>query len=98
MFASKEPTAYPNPTEPMTMPDTTEHDEPIVTRGLRLPCPKCGDAEARFFLNLDDGETLTCQECDSETTTDELRTMVRQWQRVLTWIDAMPLQSTVDAQ
>jgi hypothetical protein len=60
------------------------------SRGLTLPCPKCGEEDAAVSLHLDDGETLHCRDCDNEFTLDDIRNFITRWQAVLAWVDAMP--------
>jgi hypothetical protein len=71
--------ATPNPSEPRT-----------ILRGFaELRCPLCGTADVQR-LDLDDLYTFHCSGCDEEYTTDDVRQLLRQWQRVLTWIEAAP--------
>jgi transcription elongation factor Elf1 len=66
--------------------------------GLSLPCPCCGCSEATITLCLADATTLTCQDCGGEFTTDDVRSLIRKWAKVLKWVDAMPSQADVDAE
>jgi transcription elongation factor Elf1 len=59
-------------------------------RGMTLPCPRCGEANASFDLNLADGDTLHCQDCDENFSVEEIRDLVKRWGRMLAWIDSMP--------
>ena len=68
------------------MPDTNTTTE----RGLQLPCPCCGEANANVSLHLDDCETFTCRECDAEFTTEDVKQFIARWQPVLAWIDQAP--------
>jgi uncharacterized protein (DUF983 family) len=61
-----------------------------ASRGILLPCPHCGESEATITLNLSDMETMTCQECDAEFTTDDVRNIIAKWTPVLKWLDAAP--------
>ncbi len=59
-------------------------------KGMCLPCPRCGEAEASISLCLADAETFTCGECGTEFTATDLRDIMARWQKVLAWVDAMP--------
>jgi uncharacterized protein (DUF983 family) len=61
-----------------------------TARGMTLPCPRCGEANASFDLNLADGDTLHCQDCDESFSVVEVRDLVKRWGRLLLWIDSMP--------
>jgi hypothetical protein len=70
--------------------DSLKIAEPTPQRGLRLPCPKCGEEDAALMLWLSDGATFTCQECDGEFTADDVRRFMDRWAAALAWVDAMP--------
>ena len=59
-------------------------------RGILLPCPMCGEAQASVSLNLADGETFTCHECENDFTREDLQARIASWTRLLAWVDAMP--------
>ena len=61
-----------------------------AARGILLPCPRCGELEATISLNLADGDTLTCSECDTEFGREDIRALVTRWAPVLSWLDGMP--------
>jgi len=61
-------------------------------KGLTLPCPKCGEAEASIALNLDDLDTCHCLACDEEFTLGEIRDLIAKWQRVLRWVELFPAE------
>ncbi|MBV8094432.1 MAG: hypothetical protein JO110_14645 [Acetobacteraceae bacterium] len=63
---------------------------PATTRGLSLPCPLCGEADADIYLSLADGDTCRCGSCDNEFTLTDVRNLMAKWQKVLTWMDTMP--------
>jgi transcription elongation factor Elf1 len=67
-------------------PETT----PTPKRGFLLPCPCCGEEAAGISLNLGDGETFTCGECETEFTTEHIRDFIAKWTKILAWVDAMP--------
>lgn len=66
------------------MSDTT------TTKGIQLPCPRCGEPDANLTLYLADGETFQCQECDEEFTADAVRDLLARWAPVLAWLERMP--------
>jgi transcription initiation factor IIE alpha subunit len=69
-----------------------------TTPGILLPCPKCGEPEATITLHLSEGNLFTCTECEAEFSADDLHAIIRKWQKVLTWVEAMPTQADVDAE
>jgi hypothetical protein len=59
---------------------------------MTLPCPCCL-ADAAIQLNLLDGDTLTCPDCDEEFTVDyidSLITVVGSWGKILPWLLSHP--------
>jgi transcription elongation factor Elf1 len=62
------------------------------TRGVTLPCPKCGEESASITFNLADGETFVCGDCEADFTADDVRNLITKWQKVLTWVDALPTE------
>jgi hypothetical protein len=54
-----------------------------------LPCPLCGEQQARISLDLADF-ALHCADCDSHFLAEEVRAFIARWQRVLSWIDSAP--------
>lgn len=63
---------------------------PAACRGFgSLPCPKCG-AEATISVYLDELDTFHCCDCDEDFARDDVEAFIRQWQRVLAWIDTAP--------
>jgi hypothetical protein len=54
-----------------------------------LRCPVCGQ-EATVSLDLDDCRTFRCGECEDSFSADDVRSMIRDWQRVLNWLDLLP--------
>jgi len=73
-------------------------DKTDTQTGICLPCPCCGCSEATITLCLADATTLTCQDCGGEFTTGDVRSLIRKWSKVLSWVDAMPSQADVDAE
>lgn len=61
-----------------------------TTKGLKLPCPKCGEADACITLRLADMNELTCQECDTEFTLEEVQEFIALWTPLITWIHQAP--------
>lgn len=57
---------------------------------MKLPCPFCGEADATITLNLCDGDTLHCGECDSEFTPADVKRIIDDWGKALAWIATMP--------
>jgi hypothetical protein len=72
------------------MATATPIPEAKTERGLLLPCPLCGEAEATVQLNLADLDTCTCLECDAEFSLDELAGRLARWQALLAWRDLAP--------
>ncbi len=65
-------------------------DTTTTERGLLLPCPLCGDAEARVLLDLSDLDTCSCTSCDADFSLDELAGRMKQWSALLAWRNAAP--------
>ena len=61
-----------------------------VSRGLLLPCPRCGEAEATIHLYLSDMETLYCADCEEEFSVADVQTFIAKWAPVLAWINQAP--------
>lgn len=61
-------------------------------RGMKLPCPKCGEQEAMIQLDLDDGQTCSCRECDDEFSLDDVREFIGRWAKMIAWIETMPAE------
>lgn len=60
------------------------------SKGCLLPCPHCGETDASITLNLADGESFTCLECENDFTAADVRSFIARWTRLLTWLDGMP--------
>jgi hypothetical protein len=56
---------------------------------MTLHCIKCGD-EAALTLNLADGDSITCPDCEGEFTVEDVETMIGEWQQAIAWIKTMP--------
>ena len=69
----------------MSDPGTT-----TTSKGLQLPCPRCGAADANISVALNDPDTFTCHECDAEFSRGDIEAIMARWVKVLGWIDTMP--------
>lgn len=56
-------------------------------------CPKCMRPDATVRLNVNDGDTLTCFECDEEFTVSDVRTLVDSWAKLLPWLESHPARA-----
>ena len=63
-----------------------------TTKGLTLPCPKCGEVDACITLRLADMNELTCQECNTEFTLEEVQDFIDRWTPLIAWINQAPEQ------
>ncbi len=61
---------------------------------MNLICPRCM-SEAVVRLDLDDGDTLTCHECDESYTVAEVDALVAGWTRLLPWLLTHPARTPV---
>jgi transcription elongation factor Elf1 len=61
-------------------------------KSITLGCPCCGEPEASICVNLAqlDDEAFTCLECDAAFTVTQVRSMIRRWAKVLSWLEAVP--------
>jgi hypothetical protein len=57
----------------------------------QLPCPKCG-ADATVSVYLDELAGFHCCDCDEDFERADVEAFIRQWQRVLSWLDSAPAQ------
>lgn len=62
---------------------------PAAKRGFSLTCLSCGQ-QASITLDLDDCHTFHCPDCENEFTADDVRQVIGEWQRVLSWLDLAP--------
>jgi hypothetical protein len=58
--------------------------------GLR--CPMCGSDDGILYLDVGNLEEFHCTANECEFTIDDVRQLIGQWQRLLTWINAAPGQ------
>lgn len=60
-----------------------------TTRGFAIRCPACG-AKDSMTLNLRDVHDLCCADCSETITPDIIREFIRDWERLLAWLDTAP--------
>jgi uncharacterized protein (DUF983 family) len=63
----------------------------LAERGLTLPCPRCGQAEATFVVRLTDPSEVTCEDCEESIAVAELRDIIRKWGPIIGWLDSFPV-------
>ena len=63
---------------------------------MELRCIKCGE-ESCIKLDLADGVTLSCPECDAEYEVNEVRQVCETWMKLVNWIDHHPARTTAKA-
>lgn len=71
--------------------DTVPEAEPKAGFGY-LPCPSCRE-DAVFFVFLDEGDMVKCNDCDEEFTLAEVKEKVerfRVWDTVISWLSTIP--------
>jgi transcription elongation factor Elf1 len=54
-----------------------------------LRCPLCGE-EGLISLDLDDGATFRCGQCEDTFDAKAARAMIDPWERVLAWVSTCP--------
>lgn len=54
-----------------------------------LICPKCL-SESAVRLDIADGDTLSCPECDGEFTVADVEQLVVCWSKLLPWLKSHP--------
>lgn len=59
-------------------------------------CPKCM-AEASVKLDVNDGDTLSCPECEEEYSLSDVEAVVESWAALLPWLKAHPARQVVQA-
>lgn len=64
-----------------------------TTTALKVTCLKCGE-EGTSLLNLSDGDTITCSECDAEFTVVDIKDIVGTWAKLLPWIESHPARQS----
>lgn len=61
---------------------------------MNLICPKCLDA-AVISLDLDDGDQLTCRNCEESYTVADVVCIVESWSKMLPWLLKCPAREPV---
>ena len=69
-------------TQPVSLPGSL----PATPPGFQLPCPCCGETSANIALFFAD-MSFSCQECSTDFTADDVRTLIVKWTAVLHWMD-----------
>ncbi len=68
-----------------------------TSKGILLPCPKCGEMDASIMLALaapSDETAFACQECNGEFGRADIEAIIKRWTPILKWIDTMPASET----
>jgi predicted RNA-binding Zn-ribbon protein involved in translation (DUF1610 family) len=60
-----------------------------TARGFSHRCPMCGEADS-LRIDVADVHALTCVSCDDSITSEDLREIARQYERLLAWLDTAP--------
>jgi uncharacterized protein (DUF983 family) len=63
----------------------------LAERGLTLPCPRCGQAEATFVVRLTDPSEVTCEDCEESIAVAELNDIIRKWIPICAWLHTFPV-------
>lgn len=63
--------------------------EATTRRGFANRCPFCGEEDA-LRLDLGDVQAMTCSQCDSEVTPDDVRSIIEGWRSILAWLTTAP--------
>ena len=61
-----------------------------VVRGFMVSCPRCGQEDC-LDVRLDDVSWLSCRECAETFTRADLERVIRQYIRLLAWLDTAPV-------
>ena len=64
---------------------------------MNLICPSCLK-HAVIRLDICDGDTLTCAECDAEFSLTDVADMVASWKAILPWLCAHPARVEASAE
>jgi hypothetical protein len=56
---------------------------------MELTCIKCGE-QACIQLDLSDGDTFRCPECEQDFTLAEVEQAIGNWQKVIAWVKLCP--------
>lgn len=60
-----------------------------VTKGFKVRCPYCG-VEDTLSVRLDDVHAMTCSDCSSDVTPEDIRETIEAWSKLLAWLDTAP--------
>lgn len=67
--------------------------ETTTSKGIQLPCPRCGEKDANVALYMAEGDLFQCQECEEEFSVEDIRQILAFWGPVVKWLDAMPTRA-----
>jgi peptide subunit release factor 1 (eRF1) len=56
---------------------------------MKTICPKCL-VESCIKVDIEDGETINCPECEEEYTLTEVIEMIESWKELLPWLKSHP--------
>ena len=56
---------------------------------MELQCIRCGE-DAVIRLDLNDGDTMSCSECEKEFTVSDVEEVLACWGAILPWIKSHP--------
>lgn len=59
---------------------------------MSVVCPKCL-SESQVAVNVEDGESLYCPECEENYTVTEVRELLDSWKAILPWLEAHPARA-----
>jgi hypothetical protein len=59
---------------------------------MRVICPQCL-VEAVITVDVTDGDSLKCSECDSEYSADDVKNMIESWATILPWLLSHPART-----
>ena len=57
---------------------------------METMCPRCLERNATVTLDLADGDTLHCNDCDEEFTVADVEALVESWSKLLPWLKQHP--------
>jgi len=57
---------------------------------METTCPRCLTQGATVTLELADGDTLHCNDCDEEFTVGDVEALVESWGKLLPWLRQHP--------
>ena len=56
---------------------------------MNLMCPKCM-SESAIKVSVEDGDTLTCPECEEEFSLNDVIALIESWKPILPWLLSHP--------